>query len=134
MDVTVNLFGQELKDKTYALCKSDIIMKGDEAKGIAVGDTLLIDEFRDQKFNFMLANPPYGVDWKREYDSVSAEAKDKSSRFAPGLPDKSDGQLLFTLHMLSLLCPAVCSMAQVSLPIFGYLITRSPKATRIKCY
>lgn len=100
VDVTVNLFGQELNDKTYALCKSDIIMKGDEAKGIAVGDTLLIDEFRDQKFNFMLANPPYGVDWKREYDSVSAEAEDKNSRFAPGLPDKSDGQLLFTLHML----------------------------------
>ena len=50
-------------------------MKGDEAKGIAVGDTLLVDEFRDQKFNFMLANPPYGVDWKREYDSVSARQK-----------------------------------------------------------
>ena len=80
VDVTVNLFGQELNDKTYALCKSDIIMKGDEAKGIAVGDTLLVDEFRDQKFNFMLANPPYGVDWKREYDSVSAEAEDKNSR------------------------------------------------------
>lgn len=48
VDVTVNLFGQELNDKTYALCKSDIIMKGDEAKGIAVGDTLLVDEFRDQ--------------------------------------------------------------------------------------
>lgn len=105
VDVTVNLFGQELNDKTYALCKSDIIMKGDEAKGIAVGDTLLIDEFRDQKFNFMLANPPYGVDWKREYDSVSAEAEDKSSRFAPGLPDKSDGQLLFTLHMLHKMDP-----------------------------
>lgn len=105
VDVTVNLFGQELNDKTYALCKSDIIMKGDEAKGIAVGDTLLVDEFRDQKFNFMLANPPYGVDWKREYDSVSAEAEDKSSRFAPGLPDKSDGQLLFTLHMLHKMDP-----------------------------
>lgn len=105
VDVTVNLFGQELNDKTYALCKSDIIMKGDEAKGIAVGDTLLIDEFRDQKFNFMLANPPYGVDWKREYDSVSAEAEDKNSRFAPGLPDKSDGQLLFTLHMLHKMDP-----------------------------
>lgn len=105
VDVTVNLFGQELNDKTYALCKSDIIMKGDEAKGIAVGDTLLIDEFRDQKFNFMLANPPYGVDWKREYDSVSAEAEDKDSRFAPGLPDKSDGQLLFTLHMLHKMDP-----------------------------
>lgn len=105
VDVTVNLFGQELNDKTYALCKSDIIMKGDEAKGIAVGDTLLVDEFRDQKFNFMLANPPYGVDWKREYDSVSAEAEDKDSRFAPGLPDKSDGQLLFTLHMLHKMDP-----------------------------
>ncbi len=105
VDVTVNLFGQELNDKTYALCKSDIIMKGDEAKGIAVGDTLLIDEFRDQKFNFMLANPPYGVDWKREYDSVSAEAEDKNSRFAPGLPEKSDGQLLFTLHMLHKMDP-----------------------------
>ena len=105
VDVTVNLFGQELNDKTYALCKSDIIMKGDEAKGIAVGDTLLVDEFRDQKFNFMLANPPYGVDWKREYDSVSAEAEDKNSRFAPGLPDKSDGQLLFNLHMLHKMDP-----------------------------
>ena len=105
VDVTVNLFGQELNDKTYALCKSDIIMKGDEAKGIAVGDTLLIDEFRDQKFNFMLANPPYGVDWKREYDSVLPKRKIKSSRFAPGLPDKSDGQLLFTLHMLHKMDP-----------------------------
>ena len=105
MDVTVNLFGQELNDKTYALCKSDIIMKGDEAKGIAVGDTLLVDEFRDQKCNFMLANPPYGVDWKREYDSVSAEAEDKNSRFAPGLPAKSAGQLLFTLHMLHKMDP-----------------------------
>ena len=119
VDVTVNLFGQELNDKTYALCKSDIIMKGDEAKGIAVGDTLLVDEFRDQKFNFMLANPPYGVDWKRTIAAfanlvlkmddtqygVSAEAEDKNSRFAPGLPDKSDGQLLFTLHMLHKMDP-----------------------------
>ena len=177
VDVTVNLFGQELNDKTYALCKSDIIMKGDEAKGIAVGDTLLVDEFRDQKFNFMLANPPYGVDWKREYDSVSAEAEDKNSRFAPGLPDKSDGQLLFTLHMLHKMDPkgsrvgilsngsplfnggagsgwsnirkhmldndlldAIIALpgglfyGTVSLPTFGYLITRNPKATRIKCY
>ena len=71
------------------------------AKGIAVGDTLLVDEFRDQKFNFMLANPPYGVDWKREYDSVSAEAEDKNSRFAPGLPDKA---------MVSYYSPCTCSI------------------------
>ena len=88
MDVTVNLFGQELNDKTYALCKSDIIMKGDEAKGIAVGDTLLVDEFRDQKFNFMLANPPYGVDWKREYDSVLPRQEDKTVALLRDCPTK----------------------------------------------
>lgn len=99
-DVKVDLYGQELNDKTFALCKTDIIMKGDDANGIQVGDTLLEDKFRDKKFNYMLANPPYGVDWKREYESVSAESEQPGSRFAPGLPDKSDGQLLFTLHML----------------------------------
>lgn len=104
-DVKVDLYGQELNDKTFALCKTDIIMKGDDANGIQVGDTLLVDKFRDKKFNYMLANPPYGVDWKREYESVYAEAEQPGNRFSPGLPDKSDGQLLFTLHMLHKMNP-----------------------------
>lgn len=105
VNVKVRLYGQELNDKTFALCKSDLIMKGDNADNIRVGDTLLTDEFAGQRFNYMLANPPYGVDWNREYDSVTAEAAIPGSRFAPGLPDKTDGQLLFTLHMLHKMDP-----------------------------
>jgi len=105
VNVKIDLFGQELNDKTFALCKSDIIMKGDDAEGITVGDTLLIDNFPGRKFNYMLANPPYGMDWKREFDSVLGESEKPGSRFSPGLPDKSDGQLLFTLHMLHKMDP-----------------------------
>lgn len=105
VNVKVRLYGQELNDKTFALCKSDLIMKGDNADNISVGDTLLVDKFDGQRFNYMLANPPYGVDWKREYDSVVEESTIPGSRFAPGLPDKNDGQLLFTLHMLHKMDP-----------------------------
>ena len=84
VDVTVNLFGQELNDKTYALCKSDIIMKGDEAKGIAVGDTLLVDEFRDQNSTLCWRTLRTAWTGKREYDSVFCRSEDKKQSFRSG--------------------------------------------------
>lgn len=97
------LFGQELNEKTYAICKSDLLIKGDldTDRNIALGDTLANDQFAGQRFNYMLANPPFGVDWKKIESTIREEAEQAGSRFSVGLPSTSDGSLLFLLHMIS---------------------------------
>lgn len=99
----VTLYGQELNEKTYAICKSDLLMKGelqDLEDHVMQGDTLINDRFAHKRFNFMLANPPFGMDWGDDYDVVSRENA-PGGRFEAGLPDKSDGSLLFLQHMVS---------------------------------
>lgn len=105
-NVKIYLYGQELNEKTYAICKSDLLIKGDlqhEDKQIRQGDTLADDKFENQHFNFMLANPPFGVDWGKD-DNVKKKVEEDNApgrRFEVGLPSKNDGSLLFLMHMIS---------------------------------
>jgi type I restriction enzyme M protein len=101
----LHLFGQEVNPETWAIAKSDLFMKdptGRDADNIAYGSVLSNDRHSGQSFDYLIANPPYGKDWKRDEDAVSSEhEKGNSGRFAAGLPRISDGQLLFLLHMLA---------------------------------
>ena len=101
----VSLCGQELNEQTYAICKSDILMKGDDASEIKQGNTLDNDQNQGKTFNFMIANPPFGMDWKKSEEFIRNEAETPGSRFAPGLPSTSDGSLLFLLHMIHKMDP-----------------------------
>ena len=100
----IHLFGQEVNPETWAVSKSDLFMKdptGRDADHIAYGSTLSNDRHAGQLFDYLIANPPYGKDWKRDEDSVRAEhERGLAGRFAAGLPRISDGQLLFLLDML----------------------------------
>ena len=104
-DADTHLFGQEVNPETFAICKSDLFMKsedGRDAENILFGSTLSGDQHAGTAFDYMIANPPYGKDWKRDQDAVRAEHdRGAAGRFAPGLPRISDGQLLFLLHMLA---------------------------------
>ncbi len=104
-DAEIHLFGQEVNPETWAVSKSDLFMKdptGRDADHIAYGSTLSNDRHSGQTFDYLIANPPYGKDWKRDEDAVRAEhERGAAGRFAPGLPRISDGQLLFLLHMLA---------------------------------
>jgi type I restriction enzyme M protein len=103
-NATVFLFGQEVNPETFAVCKSDLYMKsidGKDAENIQFGSTLSSDKHSDKTFDYLLANPPYGKDWKRDEAAVKAEAAKTGSRFSAGTPRISDGQLLFLQHMLS---------------------------------
>ncbi len=104
-DAHTHLFGQEVNPETFALCKSDLFMKsedGGDAKNILFGSTLSNDRHAGTGFDYMIANPPYGKDWKRDQAAVRTEHdRGAAGRFAPGLPRISDGQLLFLLHMLA---------------------------------
>ncbi len=104
-DAEIHLFGQEVNPETFAICKSDLFMKskdGRDAKRVLFGSTLSNDRHAGTGFDYMIANPPYGKDWKRDRDAVRAEHdRGAAGRFAPGLPRISDGQLLFLLHMLA---------------------------------
>ena len=104
-DAEIHLFGQEVNPETWAVSKSDLFMKdptGRDADHIAHGSTLSNDRHAGQTFDYLIANPPYGKDWKRDEDAVRAEhERGAAGRFAPGLPRISDGQLLFLLHMLA---------------------------------
>lgn len=100
-DARLRLYGQEINDQSYAICKSDMIAKGQDASNIQLGDTLAEDLFWDKTFDFCMSNPPYGVDWKASEEQVKAErAKGgPNGRFGPGLPSVSDGQMLFLTHL-----------------------------------
>jgi type I restriction enzyme M protein len=101
----IHLFGQEVNPETWAVSKSDFFMKdptGRDADNIAFGSTLSHDRHALSTFDYLIANPPYGKDWKRDETAVRAEhERSAAGRFGPGLPRISDGQLLFLLHMLA---------------------------------
>jgi type I restriction enzyme M protein len=104
-DAEVHLFGQEVNPETWAVSKSDLFMKdptGRDADHVAFGSTLSNDRHQGVGFDYLIANPPYGKDWKRDETAVRAEhERGAAGRFAPGLPRISDGQLLFLLHLLA---------------------------------
>ena len=95
-------FGQEINDQTFAICKADMPIKGNNADFIKDGNTLSDDQFEGQTFDYILSNPPFGREWKNEKPKVEAEAKRGfAGRFGPGLPAASDGQMLFLLTAIS---------------------------------
>ena len=98
-DAVLTCFGQEFNPETYAIAKSDMLIKGGNASGMMYGDTLSQDKFTGYEFDYIISNPPFGIDWKRERAEVEAEAKKGfDGRFGPGLPPVSDGQMLFMLN------------------------------------
>ncbi|RRV20389.1 SAM-dependent DNA methyltransferase [Pseudomonas sp. o96-267] len=101
--VTVSLHGQELNPESYAICKADMLIKGQDVTSIKLGNTLSDDQLADSRFDFMLSNPPFGVEWKKVQKQITDEHTDKgfNGRFGPGLPRVSDGSLLFLLHLVS---------------------------------
>jgi type I restriction enzyme M protein len=96
-------FGQELNPESYAICKGDMLIKGQDVSRIKLGNTLSDDQLASDRFDYMLSNPPFGVDWKKVEGVVQDEHKLKGfdGRFGPGLPRVSDGSLLFLLHLIS---------------------------------
>lgn len=102
-NVSVNLFGQELNGESYAICKAEMLIKGKTANNIKLGDTLANDQLAGERFNIMLSNPPFGVNWNSSKKAVEEEHRLKGfdGRFGPGLPRVSDGSLLFLLHLVS---------------------------------
>lgn len=99
----VRAYGQELNPESYAICKADMLIKGQEVDNIKLGNTLSNDQLYASKFNYMLSNPPFGVDWKKIVDKIKAEhtLKGYDGRFGAGLPRVSDGSLLFLMHLIS---------------------------------
>jgi len=102
-DARVRVFGQELNPESHAICMADMLIKGHEIDNIKLGNTLSDDQLPGQQFDFMLSNPPFGVDWKKVQKQVQDEHKLKghAGRFGPGLPRVSDGSLLFLMHLMS---------------------------------
>ncbi|MCQ2498855.1 MAG: type I restriction-modification system subunit M [Lachnospiraceae bacterium] len=101
-EIDVTCFGQEFNPSTYAIAKADMMIRGGDPNNMRFGDTLSEDQFSGYQFQYIISNPPFGIDWKREQKAVEAEAaKGELGRFAPGLPKISDGQQLFVLNGLS---------------------------------
>lgn len=98
-EAEITTFGQELNPETYAIAKADMLIKGGKADNMRLGNTLSNDQFKDYTFDYIISNPPFGIDWKKEKAAVEKEnALGESGRFGVGLPKISDGQMLFTLN------------------------------------
>ena len=115
------LSGQELNPESYAICKADMLIKGQDIKNIRFGNTLSDDQLGDQKYDYMLSNPPFGVEWKKIQKEVQREADQQgyAGRFGPGLPRVSDGSLLFLLHLISKMRPAKDGGSRVGIVLNG---------------
>lgn len=122
----LTMFGQELNDESYAICKADMLIKGQDVANIVAGNTLSDDGHASRKFDYMLSNPPFGVEWKKVEKEVRKEAADKGfdGRFGPGLPRVSDGSMLFLLHLISKMRLTVDGGSR-----FGIVLNGSPLFT-----
>lgn len=120
------MYGQELNPESYAICKADMLIKGQDVANIVFGNTLSDDGQPHEKFDYMLSNPPFGVEWKKVEKEVRREAEQQgfNGRFGPGLPRVSDGSLLFLMHLLSKMRPAVDGGSR-----FGIVLNGSPLFT-----
>ena len=98
---TIKTYGQELNDQSFAIAKSESLITANDAANIKLGNTLTNDQFPTEKFNFIMANPPYGATWRKDQEYISNESMNPDGRFYAGLPRTSDGQLLFMQHMIS---------------------------------
>ena len=126
----LTMFGQELNDESFAICKADMLIKGQDVANIIAGNTLSEDGHTHRKFDYMLSNPPFGVEWKKVEKEVRKEheAHGFDGRFGPGLPRVSDGSMLFLLHLISKMRPAVDGGSR-----FGIVLNGSPLFTGGAC-
>ena len=99
--VRLNLQGQELNPHTYSICKSDMLISGEDPDNVKLGSSLSEDQFEGRKFDYMITNPPFGVSWKSEKEFIEEESKNPYGRFSVGTPRVSDGSLLFLQHLIS---------------------------------
>jgi len=104
-DIDIILYGQELNPQTYSICKSDLLISGENPDNIKQGSSLSEDGFIGEKFDYMITNPPFGVSWKSEEDFVTNESQNPNGRFTAGTPRTSDGSLLFLQHFISKMEP-----------------------------
>jgi len=114
-------FGQELNPESYAICKADMLIKGQDVSNIKYGNTLSGDQLYTDRFDYMLSNPPFGVDWKKIKKEIKDEhaVKGFDGRFGPGLPRVSDGSLLFLLHLISKLRDAAAGGGRIGIILNG---------------
>jgi type I restriction enzyme M protein len=124
----LTLHGQELNDESYAICKADMLIRGQAVENIVAGNTLSEDGFPKKTFDYMLANPPFGVEWKKVEKVVRQEHEQKGfdGRFGPGLPRVSDGSMLFLLHLVAKMTPVVDGKGGSR---FGIVLNGSPLFT-----
>lgn len=117
----LTMFGQELNPESYAICKADMLIKGQDVDNIVIGNTLSSDGHSNKHFDYMLSNPPFGVEWKKVEKEVHKEHETKgyNGRFGPGLPRVSDGSLLFLLHLISKMRPAVDGGSRIGIVLNG---------------
>ena len=122
----LTVFGQELNPESYAICKADMLIKGQDVGNIAFGNTLSDDGHGQRQFDYMLSNPPFGVEWKKVEKEVRREheARGYNGRFGPGLPRVSDGSMLFLLHLIAKMRPAAEGGSR-----FGIVLNGSPLFT-----
>lgn len=113
-DAQLWVFGQDFNDRSYAIAASDLLMKGNENSAIRFGDSLVNDQYDGEKFDYLLANPPFGVDWKKQQGQIKNEHETLgfAGRFGAGLPRVNDGALLFLQHMVSKFEPVQPQMHQ----------------------
>ena len=125
-DARLTMFGQELNPESYAICKADMLIRNQDVSNIRLGNTLSDDELADYKFDYMLSNPPFGVEWKKVEKAVRAEHEKLgyNGRFGPGLPRISDGSMLFLLHLVHKMRPSKDGGAR-----FGIVLNGSPLFT-----
>ena len=125
-DARLVMYGQELNPESYAICKADMLIKGQDIANIIFGNTLSADGLLGKHFDYMLSNPPFGVEWKKIEKDIRKEAEQMgfNGRFGPGLPRVSDGSLLFLLHLVSKMRPAVDGGSR-----FGIVLNGSPLFT-----
>lgn len=124
----LTLHGQELNDESYAICKADMLIRGQAVENIVAGNTLSEDGFPKKTFDYMLANPPFGVEWKKVEKAVRQEHEQKGfdGRFGPGLPRVSDGSMLFLLHLVAKMTSVVDGNGGSR---FGIVLNGSPLFT-----
>ena len=120
------MLGQELNPESYAICKADMLIKGQDIANIVFGNTLSADGLPGKRYDYMLSNPPFGVEWKKIEKEIRKEADEQgfNGRFGPGVPRVSDGSLLFLLHLVARMRPAVDGGSR-----FGIVLNGSPLFT-----
>lgn len=120
-NASIKVFGQELNPESYAICKGDMLIKGQNIDNIKLGNTLSNDQLSGSKFDYMLSNPPFGVDWKKVEKAIKDEheLKGMMGRFGPGLPRVSDGSLLFLLHLIDKMHPVEEHASRIGIILNG---------------